>query len=124
MPVQVIHYNMQTGKRATKKVQPVLGGFSSGAYTTERLWATAADGTKVGLAGRAESSSGKQGEGIIWDHLGFLQGALSPATHHTGCMPLIKLAYLLSKVGAYKQRTGHAWSALGPGSVTVAASAF
>jgi len=34
-------------RRATKKVQPVLGGFESANYHTERLWATAADGVRV-----------------------------------------------------------------------------
>lgn len=38
---------MATGKRATKKVQPVLGGFEKSNYVTERLWARAPDGTKV-----------------------------------------------------------------------------
>ena len=33
--------------RVVKKVQPVLGGFSREDYATERLWATAPDGTKV-----------------------------------------------------------------------------
>ena len=36
--------------RATKKVQPVLGGFDKGNYRTERLWATASDGTKVPMS--------------------------------------------------------------------------
>lgn len=46
-PDTVIDYNMQTGERAIKKVQPVLGGFDSGKYKTERIWATAPDGIKV-----------------------------------------------------------------------------
>ena len=33
--------------RATKKVQPVLGGFDSSNYRIERLWATAPDGVRV-----------------------------------------------------------------------------
>ena len=36
--------------RATKKVQPVLGGFDKDGYRTERLWATASDGTKVPMS--------------------------------------------------------------------------
>lgn len=36
--------------RAVKKVQPVLGGFDPGAYTTERLWAAAPDGTRVPIS--------------------------------------------------------------------------
>ena len=46
-PSSTIDHDMSTGKRATKKVQPVLGGFSKEDYTTERLWVKAADGVEV-----------------------------------------------------------------------------
>ncbi|CAL8468613.1 g8153 [Coccomyxa elongata] len=46
-PYSTIDYNMSTGARATKKVQPVLGGFDSANYRTERLWAVAPDGVRV-----------------------------------------------------------------------------
>jgi len=36
--------------RETKKVQPVLGGFSSSNYKTERIWAHASDGAKVPIS--------------------------------------------------------------------------
>lgn len=38
------------GCRAVKKVQPVLGGFDKDSYKTDRLWATAPDGTKVPMS--------------------------------------------------------------------------
>lgn len=38
---------MWHGGRTTKKVTPVLGGFDSANYKTERQWATAEDGTRV-----------------------------------------------------------------------------
>jgi hypothetical protein len=46
-PRSVIDVNMATGRRVTKKVTPVLGGFSPSDYTTERLWAAAPDGVKA-----------------------------------------------------------------------------
>lgn len=49
-PDTVIDYNMRTAARATKKVQPVLGGFDSTKYKTERLWASAPDGVKVPIS--------------------------------------------------------------------------
>ena len=49
-PDTVIDYNMATGQRATKKVQPVLGGFDQTKYKTERLWATAPDSVKVPIS--------------------------------------------------------------------------
>ncbi len=39
-----------SGARQVKKVQPVLGGFDSTQYTTERLWATSHDGTQVPMS--------------------------------------------------------------------------
>lgn len=38
------------GCRAVKKVQPVLGGFDKDSYRTDRLWATASDGTRVPMS--------------------------------------------------------------------------
>lgn len=46
-PTSWLAHNMATGKRATKKVMPVLGGFDSASYVTERLWAESHDGVKV-----------------------------------------------------------------------------
>lgn len=40
----------ETCCRAVKKVQPVLGGFDKDSYKTDRLWATAPDGTKVPMS--------------------------------------------------------------------------
>ena len=42
-----VDFNMVNGRRATKKVQPVLGGFDRSKYKTERVWATAPDGMQV-----------------------------------------------------------------------------
>eukprot|EP00955_Chlamydomonas_euryale_P116562 366426-Chlamydomonas_euryale.AAC.26 len=49
-PSSVIDFDMSTGKRAVKKVQPVLGGFKKEDYVTERQWATSHDGTKVPIS--------------------------------------------------------------------------
>lgn len=49
-PTSTIDLNMKTGNRATKKVQPVLGGFDQNEYRTDRLWASAPDGIKVPMS--------------------------------------------------------------------------
>eukprot|EP00887_Chlorella_sp_A99_P007435 scaffold2.g7435.t1 len=49
-PDTVLDYNMASGQRAVKKVQPVLGGFDPERYKTERLWAAAPDGVKVPIS--------------------------------------------------------------------------
>ena len=46
-PMTTMDVNMATMERVVKKVQPVLGTFDQANYHTERVWATAADGTKV-----------------------------------------------------------------------------
>ncbi|HKQ97013.1 MAG TPA: S9 family peptidase [Candidatus Polarisedimenticolia bacterium] len=46
-PTRTFEVNMKTGERKLLKEQPVLGGFNAANYVTERVWATARDGTKV-----------------------------------------------------------------------------
>jgi hypothetical protein len=41
---------LPAGGRATKKVEPVLGGYQQAAYATERVWSTAGDGTQVPIS--------------------------------------------------------------------------
>jgi len=50
-PASVIDFNMVTKTKVVKKEQEVLGGkFDKNNYTSERLWATAADGTKIPMS--------------------------------------------------------------------------
>jgi oligopeptidase B len=51
-PRTIYDYNLRTGERVVKKMQPVLGDFRSDNYTTKRLWATAGDGVKVSMTSR------------------------------------------------------------------------
>lgn len=46
-PATVYELNVKTGERRLLKQQPVLGGYDPANYVTERLWATARDGTKI-----------------------------------------------------------------------------
>ena len=46
-PATVYELNVATGERRLLKRQPVLGGYDPANYVTERLWATARDGTKI-----------------------------------------------------------------------------
>jgi oligopeptidase B len=49
-PRSIYEMDMDTGATVLRKQQPVLGGYDPGAYATERLWATAPDGTRVPLS--------------------------------------------------------------------------
>jgi oligopeptidase B len=49
-PSSVFDYNMNTGQATLLKETEVLGGFSKNNYKSERLFATATDGTKIPLS--------------------------------------------------------------------------
>jgi oligopeptidase B len=49
-PFSTFDYNMVTKERTLKKQQEVLGGYDSKQYVTERLYATAKDGTRVPIS--------------------------------------------------------------------------
>ncbi len=49
-PESVFDYDMATRRRTLRKRQPVLGGYDPHDYASERLWATADDGTRVPIS--------------------------------------------------------------------------
>lgn len=49
-PASTIDVHTGTGRQATKRVAPVLGGFDPANYACERLWASSADGTRVPIS--------------------------------------------------------------------------
>jgi oligopeptidase B len=49
-PSSVFDYDIQTGRSALLKQQPVLGGYDPAVYEQRREWATAPDGTAVPLS--------------------------------------------------------------------------
>ena len=49
-PRSIFDYDLQTRERILRKQQPVLGGYDSTRYATERLHATASDGTRVPIS--------------------------------------------------------------------------
>ncbi|MCP5853888.1 oligopeptidase B, partial [Klebsiella pneumoniae] len=49
-PAQVRQLDLATGAQTVLKQTPVLGEFDADDYVSERLWATAADGTQVPIS--------------------------------------------------------------------------
>jgi oligopeptidase B len=49
-PNSTYDYNMKTRERKLLKQQEVVGGYDANQYQTERLWATADDGTKIPMS--------------------------------------------------------------------------
>ncbi|PSC70317.1 Protease 2 [Micractinium conductrix] len=79
-PDQTIDYNMDSRARAVKKVQPVLGGFDASKYATERLWATAPDGTQVpiSLVYRTDLAKLDGSDPLLLDAYGSYEAANDP----------------------------------------------
>jgi oligopeptidase B len=49
-PSSIYDYNLETRERVLRKQTEVLGGYDATRYRSERLWATAGDGTKIPLS--------------------------------------------------------------------------
>ena len=49
-PPSTVDYELGARRRTVVKTQPVLGGYDPSAYRSERLWATAPDGTQVPIS--------------------------------------------------------------------------
>ena len=49
-PNSVFDYNMDTRQQTLLKEQPVLGGYDRTRYTSERIYATASDGTRIPIS--------------------------------------------------------------------------
>ena len=61
-PARVIDYDVATGELLLRKQAEVLGGYDSGEYGQERLWATAEDGTEIPVSIVWKRSFGEPGE--------------------------------------------------------------
>ncbi len=49
-PMTIYDYHMETGEKVLLKQEEVLGGFQSRSYQTERVFATASDGTSIPIS--------------------------------------------------------------------------
>jgi oligopeptidase B len=61
-PNSTYDYNMKTKERKLLKQEEVMGGYNSQDYVTERLWATADDGTKIPMSIVYKKGIQKNGE--------------------------------------------------------------
>lgn len=61
-PASVYEENMQSGERELLKQQEVLGGYNKDEYTSERLFATAQDGTQIPISLVCKKGMKKEGK--------------------------------------------------------------
>ncbi|MEO7767659.1 MAG: S9 family peptidase, partial [Ferruginibacter sp.] len=64
-PNSVFDYNMATGERKLMKQQEVMGGYDPASFETERLFATATDGTKLPISIVYKKGFNKDGNGPV-----------------------------------------------------------
>ncbi|MGK7949275.1 MAG: S9 family peptidase [Xenococcaceae cyanobacterium] len=65
-PSSVFDYDLETGERELKKETEVLGGYDRTLYASERLIATASDGTKVPISLVYKKGINKDGSNPLW----------------------------------------------------------
>jgi oligopeptidase B len=64
-PSSVFDYDVTTGQSTLRKRQEVLGGYDPSRYASERLWATARDGTKVPVSIVYKKGAAHDGSGAL-----------------------------------------------------------
>jgi oligopeptidase B len=69
-PPSTYDENLATGERLLRKRQPVLGDFDPATYVSERVWATADDGTRVpiSLVRHRETSLDGTAPGVLYGY--------------------------------------------------------
>lgn len=65
-PLSVFEYNMQNKQKTLLKQQEVLGGYHKDSYSTERTFATAADGTQIPISLVYKKGTKKDGSAALF----------------------------------------------------------
>ncbi|MGN6513371.1 MAG: S9 family peptidase [Lysobacteraceae bacterium] len=108
-PVTVYELNVRTGERRQLKQQPVLG-YDPSRYATERLWATARDGTRVPVSLVYRQGFRKDGSAALLQYAyGSYGHAMDPAFN----LPVVSLldrgmVYAIAHIRG-GQEMGRAW---------------
>ena len=87
-PTSTFDYNMKTRERKLLKQQEVVGGYNPADYQTERVWATAADGTQVPMSIVYKKGIQKDGKNPT---LLYAYGSYGSSTNPTFSSPRLSL---------------------------------
>jgi oligopeptidase B len=87
-PSSTYDYNMKTQERTLKKQQEVVGGYNPDDYQTERLWATADDGTEIPMSIVYKKGMEKNGQNPT---LLYAYGSYGSSTDPTFSSPRLSL---------------------------------
>ena len=109
-PDSIFEVNMRTGERRLLKRQPVLGGFDPANYATERVWATARDGTKVPVSLAYRKGFRRDGKAPLYQTAYGAYGSSSDPEFESETVSLLDrgFVYALAHVRG-GQEMGRAW---------------
>jgi oligopeptidase B len=88
-PTSTYEVNVATGERKLLKEQPVLGGFDKDNYVTERLWATARDGTQVPVSVLYRKGFEKDGTAALYQYAYGSYGSSSDPGFNSNVISLV-----------------------------------
>jgi oligopeptidase B len=99
-PPSVYDYDVKSGKSALLKRQEVLGGYDQSRYSSERLWATARDGTKVPVSIVYKKGFERNGRGPLFLYGYGSYGFGTPATFSSARLSLLDrgMAYAIAHI--------------------------
>lgn len=109
-PASTYEVNVRTGERKLLKEQPVLGGFDRTNYVTERLWATARDGTKVPVSVLYRKGFEKNGQAALYQYSYGSYGSSSDPGFNSNVLSLVDrgAVYAVAHIRG-GQEMGRAW---------------
>ena len=95
-PSSVFDYDLETGERELKKETEVLGGYDRTLYASERLIATASDGTKVPISLVYKKGINKDGSNPLWLTGYGSYGASYPVTFSSLRLSLLDRGFIVA----------------------------
>ncbi|GGH25744.1 oligopeptidase B [Sphingobacterium alkalisoli] len=95
-PSSTYDYNMKRKEKTLLKQQEVVGGYDAGQYVTERLFATAKDGTKVPISLVYKKGIKKDGSAPLYLYAYGSYGASMDATFSTSRLSLLDRGFIFA----------------------------
>lgn len=93
-PPSIYEVHMQTGEKRLLKEQQVLGGFDKTHYQTERLWATAADGTKIPISLLYKKGLKKDGTAPLYQYAYGSYGSSTSPSFRSSILSLVDRGFV------------------------------
>jgi oligopeptidase B len=95
-PQSVFDYDMKTRKRTLLKKEEVQGEYDPAHYTSERIWATAKDGTKVPISLVYKKGTKLDGTAALWLSGYGSYGASRPVSFSATNLPILDRGVILA----------------------------